>query len=85
MGYDIVRTGALGDEDLEGWYTQSTEMARAFQDVKQYYGDQSGRKDTRHGPSQYKPRENAAASSSKREETPELPKVKGEPTEVKME
>ena len=30
LGYDIVRTGAPGDEDLEGWYTRSTEMARAF-------------------------------------------------------
>ena len=27
LGYDIVRTGAPGDEDLEGWYTCSTEMA----------------------------------------------------------
>ena len=61
-------------------------MARAFRDTKRYYGDQSGKKDTRRGPSQYKPRENTATSSlSKREETPELPKVKGEPTEVKME
>ena len=85
MGYDIVRTGAPGDEDLEGWYTQSTEMARAFRDVKQYYGDQSGKKDIRCGPPQYKPKENATASSSKREETPESPKVKGELTEIKME
>ena len=85
LGYDIVRTGAPGDEDLEGWYTRSMEMARAFQDAKRYYGDQSGKKDTRHGPSQYKPKENTAALSSRREETPELPKVKGELTEVKME
>ena len=27
LGYDIVRTGAPGDEDLEGWYTRSMEMA----------------------------------------------------------
>ena len=54
LGYDLVRTGALGDEDLEGWYTCSTEMARAFRDAKWYYGDQSGKKDTRRGPSQYK-------------------------------
>ena len=59
-------------------------MARAFRDAKRYYGDQSGKKDKR-GPSQYKPRENTTASSSKKEETPEPPKVKGEPTEVKME
>ena len=85
LGYDIVRTGAPGDEDLEGWYTRSMEMARAFQDAKRYYGDQSGKKDTRCRPSQYKPKENVATSSSKREETPELPKVKGELTEVKME
>ena len=51
-------------------------MAQVFRDVKRYYGDQSGKKDTRHGPSQYKPRENTA---------PELLKVKGEPMEVKME
>ena len=85
LGYDIVRTGALGDEDLEGWYTRSTEMARAFRDAKRYYGDQSRKKDTRRGPSQYRPKENTATSSSKREETPELPKIKREPTEVKME
>ena len=85
LGYDIVRTGAPADEDLEGWYTCSMEMARAFRDAKRYYGDQSRKKDTQRGPSQYKQRENTTMSSSKREETPELPKIKGEPTEVKME
>ena len=85
LGYDIVRAGAPGDEDLEGWYTRSTEMARAFRDAKRYYGDQSGKKDRR-GPSQYKPKENATASlSSKKEDAPESPRVKGEPMEVKME
>ena len=85
MGYDIVRTGAPADEDLEGWYTQSAEITQVFRDAKRYYGDQSGKKDTQQGPSQYKQRENATASSSKKEESPELPKVKGEPMEVKME
>ena len=34
LGYDVVRAGAPGDEDLEGWYTRTTEMARAFRDAK---------------------------------------------------
>ena len=85
LGYDIVRMGAPGDEDLEGWYTHSTEMAQAFRDVKWYYGDQSGRKDTWRGPSQYKHKENVATLLSKKGELPELPKIKGEPMEVKME
>ena len=30
LGYNIIRAGALADNDLEAWYARSTEMARAF-------------------------------------------------------
>ena len=46
LGYDIVRAGAPADDDLEVWYAQSTEMARAFQDAKRFYGDQGSKRTT---------------------------------------
>ena len=84
LGYDVVRAGAPGDEDLKGWYTPTTEMARAFRDAKHYYGNQGERKEGKWGMTPYKPRSNTA-STSKREETLETSKIKGEPTEVKIE
>ena len=66
------------DDDLEAWYTRSTEMARAFRDAKRFYGDQGSKRTT--------PRvTNAQASSSsvKKEET--KPTVKEETREVKLE
>ena len=84
LGYDVVRAGAPGDDDLEGWYMRTTKMVRAFQDAKRYYGNQGEKKEGRRGMTPYKPHDNMA-STSKREETPETPRIKGEPTEVKME
>ena len=78
LRYDIVRAGALVDDDLEAWYTRSTEMARAFRDAKRFYGDQGSKRMT--------PRmTNAQASSSliKKEET--KPAVKEETHKVKLE
>ena len=78
LGYDIVRAGVPTDDDLEAWYAQSTEMARAFRDAKRFYGDQGSKRTT--------PRvTNAQASSSsvKKEET--KPSVKEETREVKLE
>ena len=46
LGYDIVRAGALADDDLEAWYARSTEMARAFRDAKRFYGDQGSKRTT---------------------------------------
>ena len=63
---------------------RTTEMARAFRDAKRYYGNQGEKKEGRRGTTPYKPRDNTA-STSRKEETPETSKVKGEPTEIKME
>ena len=46
LGYNIVRAGAPADDDLEAWYTRSTEMARAFRDAKQFYRDQGSKRMT---------------------------------------
>ena len=46
LGYNIIRAGALADNELEAWYTQSTEMARAFRDAKRFYGDQGSKRST---------------------------------------
>ena len=46
LGYNIVRAGAPADDDLEAWYTQSTEMARAFRDAKRFYRDQGSKRMT---------------------------------------
>ena len=78
LRYDIVRAGALADDDLEVWYARSTEMARAFWDAKRFYGDQGSKRTT--------PRTTnaqASSSSTKKEET--KPTVKEETREVKLE
>ena len=46
LGYDIMRAGALADNDLEAWYARSTEMARAFRDAKRFYRDQGSKRMT---------------------------------------
>ena len=78
LGYDIVRVGAPADDDLEAWYAQSTEMARAFQDAKRFYGDQGSMRTTPRTMSTQ-----ASASLSKKEETKLM--VKEETREVKLE
>ena len=78
LGYDIVRVGAPADDDLEVWYTQSTEMARAFREAKQFYGGQGSK---RTAPQVMNTQ--ASSSSVKKEET--KPTVKEETHEVKLE
>ena len=78
LGYDIVRAGAPADDNLEAWYTRSTEMARVFRDAKRFYGDQGSKRTT--------PRvtnTQASSSSTKKEET--KPTVKEETCKVKLE
>ena len=78
LGYNIVRAGAPADDDLEAWYTRSTEMARVFQDAKRFYGDQGSRRTTPQVTNTQ-----VSSSSTKKEET--KPMVKEEMREVKLE
>ena len=78
LGYDIVRAGALVDDDLEAWYARSTEMARAFRDAKRFYGDQGSKRMTLRVTNAQ-----VSSSSTKKEET--KPVVKEETCEVKLE
>ena len=78
LRYDIVRAGAPADDNLEAWYTRSTEMARVFQDAKRYYGDQGSKRVT-----PWVTNAQASSSSVKKEET--KPIVKEETREVKLE
>jgi hypothetical protein len=78
LGYNIVRVGAPPDDDLEAWYTRSTEMVRAFRDAKRFYGDQGGKRIPKPNTSTSS---NAVASSLKKDET----KPKEETREVKLE
>ena len=78
LGYDIVRAGAPADNDLEAWYTWSTEMARAFQDAKMFYRDQGSKRTT-----PWVMNAQVSSSLAKKEET--KPTVKEEMHKVKLE
>jgi hypothetical protein len=78
LGYDIVRSIPPDDDDLEAWYTRSTEMARAYRDPKKYYGEQGKQP-------RFRPRTNTTAGPSMPTTTTTYTPVKKEETEVKME
>ena len=73
LGFNIVRVTALVDDDLEGWYTQSVEMARAYRDTKKYYGSPLEKRhftpNNTAGPSTIKKQEETPYSGIKKEET----------------
>ena len=71
LRYDIVRAGAPADDNLEAWYTRSTEMARAFQDAKRFYGDQGPKRMTLQVTNAQ-----VSSSSTKKEETKPVVKKK---------